>query len=83
MPTYRVSLGFAQLPDAELNDFGITVAMKMANNPSYPTPAVPLPDLVVANDAFAAALAAAAQGGTQLTAAKNAARATLVELLRT
>ncbi len=83
MPTYRVSLGFAQLPDAELGDFGITVATKLANNPSYTNPTVPLPDLVAANATFATDIAAAAQGGTQLTAAKNASRANLVELLRT
>jgi hypothetical protein len=83
MPTYRLSLGFAQLPDAELGDFGIAVVTKMTNNPSYPTPAVSMAALSAANLAFTNAIAAAAQGGTQLTAAKNAAREALVELLRT
>lgn len=83
MPTYHVSLGFAQLPDAELSDFGNTVVTKMTNNPSYPTPAVPLATLTTQVNAFAAALVAAAQGGVQLTAAKNAAREQLLALLRT
>lgn len=83
MAVLRVSLGFAQLPDAELSDCSVTVVTKMTNNPSYPTPKVPLPDITAANGTFVAAMAAAAQGGTQLTAAKNAAREVLVALLRT
>jgi hypothetical protein len=79
----RVSLGFAQLQDSELSGFSITVVTKMTNNPSYPTPTVALGDITTANNTFAAAITAAAQGGTQLTAAKNAAREVLVSLLRT
>lgn len=82
MPTYRVSLGFAQLPDADLSDFATTVVTKLTNNTSYPTPAVPLATITTDNNTFVAAMAAAAQGGTQLTAAKNAAREALMELLR-
>ena len=82
MPTYRVSLSFAQLPDSALSDFASTVIMKMTANPNFPVIGVPLEVLTTANDAFAAAIAAAAQGGKQLTAAKNAARATLEGLLR-
>ena len=82
MSAYTVSLGFARLPDSELSDFSVTVVTKMTNNPSYPTPEVELGDITAANTAFATAIAAAAQGGTQLTAAKNAAREALVSLLR-
>lgn len=83
MAIYTVSLGFARLPDSELSDFSITVVTKMTNNSSYPTPIIALPDITAANNVFAAAIAAAAQGGTQLTAAKNAAREVLTQLLRT
>lgn len=83
MPIYRVSLGFAELPDALLGDFGSTVATKLANNPSYTTPAVTPQALLNAATGFGEAIVNAAQGGTQLTALKNAARSTLVELLRT
>lgn len=79
----RVALGFAQLPDSELSDFSVTVVTKMTNNSSYTDPTVPLADITNANTVFASAIAAAAQGGTQLTAAKNAAREVLVSLLRT
>jgi hypothetical protein len=83
MPTYHTSLGFVRLSDAALNDFGITVVTRMTNNSSFPTPAVSMAALTAANEALTAAIAAAAQGGKQLTAAKNAAREVLVELLRT
>ena len=83
MASLRVALGFAQLPDSEVSDFSGSVVSKMTNNPGYVTPIVPLPDITAARTAFDAAIVAAAQGGTQLTAVKNAARETLVELLRT
>lgn len=83
MAVYKVSLGFAQLSDSEFSDFAVSVVTKMTGNSHYPTPAVPLADLAAASDDFASKLAAAAQGGTQLTAAKNAARAVLENLLRT
>jgi len=83
MAIYKVSLGFVRLSDSELSDFSVTVVTKMTNNPSYPTPTVPLGDITAANAAFTAAIAAAAQGGTQLTAAKNAERDNILSLLRT
>jgi hypothetical protein len=83
MPTYHTSLGFVRLSDSALNDFGITVVTRMTNNSSFPTPAVSMATLTAANEALTAAIAAAAQGGKQLTAAKNAAREVLVGLLRT
>jgi hypothetical protein len=83
MPTYRLSLGFTKLPDGQLGDFALTVVTRMTNNSSYPTPAVTMAALTTANEEFTTAIAAAAQGGTQLTAAKNAARAVVESLLRT
>jgi hypothetical protein len=82
MAVLTVSLGYARLPDSELSDFSATVVTKMTNNPSYPTPEVDLGDITAANTRFATAITAAAQGGTQLTAAKNAAREILLLLLR-
>lgn len=54
----------------------------MTNNPSYRTPIVPLPDLAAAGTTFRNAVVTAAQGGPQFTAAKDAARAALIPLLR-
>jgi hypothetical protein len=82
MATYHVSLGFAQSPDATLNDFADAVVAGLTGNAAFPTPPVPLATLADAKDAFAAALTAAALGGPQATAAKNAARAAVVEVLR-
>lgn len=82
MPAYRVNLGFAKLPDADLSQFASTVLTAMTDNPAFPHLAVPLTDLASARTAFAEALAATAQGGMQATAAKNAARLVLTGLLR-
>lgn len=82
MPSLTVNLGFARLPDPELSTFSETVVTKMNGNPGYLTPIVPLANLTTAKNTFDAAIVAAAQGGTQLTAAKNAARGELVVLLR-
>jgi hypothetical protein len=82
MPSYRILFGFAQLPDADLSEFNNTVITSMTNNASFPKPAVTLAALTAAGAAFDAALAAAAQGGVQLTATKNAARDALIALLR-
>jgi hypothetical protein len=83
MASLRVALGFAQLPDSELSDFSGSVVLKMQGNPGYITPVVPLGDITAARTAFDTAIIAAAQGGTELTAIKRAARAALVVLLRT
>jgi hypothetical protein len=73
----KVSLSFSRLPDSEFSDFVVSVVTKMANNPSYPAPVIALPDVTANNDTFVAQIAAAAQGGTLLTALKDATRATL------
>jgi len=82
MSFYRTSLGFARLPDAELGTFAENVVAKMTGNASYPTPVVPLAELQATLNAFTTALAAAEQGGKQATANKNAARESLMALLR-
>jgi hypothetical protein len=82
MTTYRVALSFAQLSDAKLDDFTQNIIASLTGNASFPTPTVPPADLSSALSTFTATLAATAQGGTQATAAKNAARDALVALLR-
>ena len=82
MPIIHVSLAFANLSDAGLDEFASNVVIKMTGNALFTTPVVSMATLGAAQVAFHAALAAMTQGGTQATAAKNAARATLVGLLR-
>ncbi len=82
MSTYHVSLSFAQLPDSDLDEFTGAVVAGLTGNTAFPTPAVSLADLTAAQTAFEDAMTAMAQGGTQATAAKNAARQTLIGLLR-
>ena len=80
---FHVSLGFAQMNDAPLDDFASNVAAKMlANATIFTSPPVTPANLTTAQVAFHNALAAAEQGGKQLTADKNARRATLIALLR-
>lgn len=79
---YRVNLGFAGYSDSNLSDFTLNVIASLTGNASFPTPPVTLADLGAAQTAFQDALTAAAQGGKQLTAAKNAAREALLVALR-
>ncbi len=91
MPTYHVSLGFAQLPDSDLDEFTGAVVAGLTGNTAFPTPAVSIADLTAvsiadltaAQTAFEDAMTAMSQGGTQATADKNAKRDALVALLRT
>lgn len=82
MPNYRVSLGFARLPDQELDNFAQTVIDSMTSNAAYPTPPVTMAALATAKDDFQNKMAAAKTGGAADTAAKNASRQTLMGLLR-
>lgn len=82
MPNYRVSLGFAQLPDPELDDFAANVIANSTGNAAFPSPPVPLGDLTALNKVYIDALADAAQGGSAATAAKNNAREALIDALR-
>jgi hypothetical protein len=82
MPTYRVSLGFAQMPDTALDDFAGAVVAGLTGNAAFPSPPVTVAQLTTLKTAFEQALADAAQGGTAATAAKNNARDALVAALR-
>jgi hypothetical protein len=59
-----------------------TIVTSMTNNTNYPTPSPALNLITTANSAFATAIADAADGGKQLTSAKNARRAELIALMR-
>jgi hypothetical protein len=78
----KVSLGFANLSDAELDAFTENVIKSLTGNPSYSTPTPPLVAITAALTTFTTALSAAADGGKQATAAKNEARTTLLTVLR-
>jgi multidrug efflux pump subunit AcrA (membrane-fusion protein) len=82
MSNYRVNLGFAEYPDAGLDEFTSNIIASLTGNAGFPTPPITLADLGALQTAFENALTAAAQGGRQLTAAKNAARESLVTALR-
>ena len=82
MPQYRVSLGFARLPDQELDNFTQTVVDSMTGNAAYPTPPVTMAALTTAKDDFQNKIAAAKVGGPPDTAAKNSSRQLLIGLLR-
>jgi hypothetical protein len=78
----RVALYFATYADSELNSFAILVIVCLKTNPLFPNLPVTIIALTALQVAFQNALAAAAQGGTALTAAKNEAREALVSALR-
>lgn len=82
MSTPKVSLGFANLPDAKLDAFTENVLRCLSGSTVYPTPVPPLTVITTALTGFTTALAAAAGGGKAATAAKNDARENLVGLLR-
>ena len=78
----RVSLSFARLPDAELDNFAQGVIAGMTGNAAYASPPVTLVNLQTARNDFTAKIAAAQTGGPPDTAAKNNSRQTLLGLLR-
>ncbi|MBV9658516.1 MAG: fibronectin type III domain-containing protein [Verrucomicrobia bacterium] len=83
MNIVKVSISFLNKDsDAQLLIDAQGIISAMTNNPNYPTPSPKLADVQAARDAFDTAMAAAADGGVALTAAKNDARDTLVTLLR-
>ncbi len=78
----KVSLGFANLSDMELDNFAQAVGDAMAGNATYPSPPVTLASLATARDDFTAKIAAAQVGGPAATAAKNNSRQVLIGMLR-
>jgi hypothetical protein len=78
----RVSLGFARVPDTELDNFAQGIVDVMTGNAAYPAPPVTMANLQTAKDDFTAKIAAAQSGGPPDTAAKNNSRQTLLGSLR-
>jgi hypothetical protein len=79
---YHVSLAFATYSDPSLDNFAAGHVICMTGNAAFPNPTVKPADMDLLQVAFHNALLAAANGGTQLTAAKNEARDSLVAALR-
>jgi hypothetical protein len=79
----KVSMGFAKLPDTELDNFTNGVFKGMTDNAAtYPTPPVTMANLQTARNDFTAKIAAAKAGGPADTAAKNNSRQELLGMLR-
>jgi hypothetical protein len=76
-------MGFAKLPDTELDNFTNGVFKGLTDNAAtYPTPPVTLANLQTARNDFTAKIAAAKAGGPADTAAKNNSRQELLGMLR-
>jgi len=57
----RVALGFARIPDGDLDNFAMGVIKGIEGNAAYPTPPVPLTDVQAAVDDFVAKVARSKQ----------------------
>jgi hypothetical protein len=77
----KVSLGYNKYPDAVVNEVTTAIVTDLTGNAAFPMPTVLLTQVTALQTAFTDAMAAAANGGTQLTAAKNQARAALLNAL--
>ncbi len=81
---YKISIGFlGSDSNAELVVKVDTITAAMTGNPNYPAPASGIAQVVTLNTQFNNAITAAADGGTGLTAARNAKRSELCMRLRT
>ena len=78
----KVSLAFVRLSDAHLVIFVQLVIDHITGNASFPTPPVTMVLLGTTNDSFRDAIMAAQMGGPMQTAAKNALRATVEDMMR-
>jgi hypothetical protein len=79
----KPAIGFLRtVSDARLVTDAETIVTSMTKNPCYPTPSPSLAAVTAGINDFSVALANAADGGTGLTAIKNAKRAALEALLR-
>jgi hypothetical protein len=78
----KVSLGFAGLPDAEVDNFAQGVIQGMTGNSEFKDPPVTMANLQTAVTDFTAGIAGAKTGGPPATAAKNNSRQALLGMLR-
>ena len=82
MPQIRTSRSYCRLPDLDVSKFAGEVVTGLTGNTDLPDPPVkPTPELATLKKTFDDAIVAAADGGTLLTAQKDAARAALVTAL--
>ena len=77
----KVTLTYNSYPDAVLDELTTAIITAMTGNAAFSTPTIPLATVTTKQTTFRSALAAAANGGTQLTAAKNQARQALLDAL--
>lgn len=77
----KVTLTYNSYPDAVVDELTTAIITAMTGNPTFPTPTIPLPTVTTKQTTFRNAMAAAANGGTPLTAAKNKARQALLDAL--
>lgn len=84
MPLFRISLGFTQKKDTDLDDFATNVVAKMTTNAAlFPGQTANVTAVGTAQVNFHNSLSAAKGGGKAATADKNAKRAILEAVLRT
>jgi hypothetical protein len=79
---YHILLSFTKDSDSELDQRAEKVLTSMDKNPNFVTPDPTLPDVQTALDTFTAAVAVKNDGGKQATKARDAARETLLGLMR-
>ena len=79
---YHILLTFMKYGDADLDKLVERVLAAMKGNLNFATPDPALADIQTGLDAFTAAVAAKAQGGTKATKARDAAREALLALIR-
>jgi hypothetical protein len=77
----EVSRAYNKYPGPVLDETTTVIVGGLTGNLSFPALTVPLPTVTTLQTDFREKSAAAAQGGTQLTAAKNAARQALLDAL--
>jgi hypothetical protein len=80
-PKLKVALGYNKYPDAVVSEITTAIITEMTGNPAFPNPTIPLTDVASLQTTFSNDMAAAANGGTQLTAKKNQSRAALLNAL--
>src|SRR5437660_861930 len=81
MPQIRTSRMFGRFPDLDLSASAGAVIVGLTGNADLPDPPVKPVDVAKLKKTFDDAIVAAADGGTLLTAQKDAARAALVAAL--
>src|SRR5450631_4831172 len=81
MKKLKVSLGYNKYPDAAVDELTTAIITAMTGNAAFPKPTVPLADVTALQTTFRNDMAAAANGGTQLTAKKNQSRQLLCDAL--